>query len=852
MSKSTAQPKPNKLLRLLFFSFIALLLFLAVLPIGIKFAGQYVLKDLGADEAYIGDVDLNLFTGRFALKDVQITSKQQQTVLLNELVFDLSIQALLRKQLLVEKLSIIGLDVNVFQHDDTWVVGIPLPEADANEAKLDEIDQEEQLESTWGFGVNSIHFENINAKLSYQEENFSVYINELALSELLMWEPENRTPFTINGSINNAPLRLSSELEPFTETPFIQFDLKLSDFDLGFVSSFLPDDVKQLSTKLFIDTRVQVHLQEQGKLSIKQQGGFALSDVRLATEELQAGLSKLGWRGKADVSLDQQQNAIANLEGKLEASLLEVNHLDLLLGTQLEEFSWQGSVALDTSHTMESLQLVSDINLVQWLLHDGHAEADLTGFERLSFDQLKLQGLDDIQLQNISLEGVKALAGDQFDLANLAQLNVQNVHLKQQSDLYIEQVFIQDPSAKVLLNQHGNIDRVDDWLLPLIEKVQQYFANDEAEVIAEAPSTDSKVSESEIEIETGEQVTFSYQLDKLIIQASEAISFTDQTISPAVKHQVILQKIDLGKISSKQLEALTPIDVQLKLYKHGKFTVAGELTLLQAIEQMNGQLNAAIKGIELADVSPYIEKNVGYQARSGQFNSESQAAIKQGKLDSKTKVRIQRIDLKPHNEEAMAKASKSIAMPVSTALKIITDKNNTLKLTVPVKGDLSNPDVKVNKIMSEAITQAVKNTALTYFKFAVQPFGAIMMVSQAIGNATLQARFEDVRFEAGTAEMVKEQKGYLAKVAEMIKEKKDFSVVACVYVTDEDFLARKRPPKLAEGEKYQWDEESKELAEDRLEYIRSSLIERHGLESNQIQACKSQLGKGQPRAILGI
>lgn len=850
MSKSTTQSKSNKLLRVSFFAFIALTLFLAVLPIGIKFAGQYVLKDLGADEAYIGDVDLNLFTGRFALKDVQITSKQQQTVLLNELVFDLSIQALLRKQLLVEKLSIIGLDVNVFQHGDTWVVGIPLPEADANEAELDEISQEEQLESTWSFGVNSIHFENINAKLSYQEENFSVYIDELALSELLMWEPENRSPFIINGLINNAPLRLSSELEPFTETPFIQFELKLSNFDLGFVSSFLPDDVKQLSATLSIDTRMQVHLQEQGKLSIKQQGGFALNDVRLATKELQAGLSRLGWQGKADVSLDQQQNAIVGLDGQLEASLLEASHLELLLGTQLEKFSWQGSVALDTSNTMESMQLGADINLVQWLLRDGHAEADLAGFERLSFDQLKLQGLDDVQLQNISLEGVKALAGDQFDLANLAQLSAQNIHLQQQSDLHIEQVFIQDPSANVLLNQHGNIDRVDDWLLPLIEKVQQYFANDETEVIAEAPSTDSKVSETGPETE--EQTTFSYQLDKLIIQAGEVISFTDQTISPAVKHQVVLQKIDLGKINSKQLDALTPIDVQIKLYKHGKFTVAGELTLLQAIEQMNGQLNAAIKGIELADVSPYIEQNVGYQARSGQFNSESQAAIKQGKLDSKTKVRIQRIDLKPHNEETMAKASKSIAMPVSTALKIITDKNNTLKLTVPVKGDLSNPDVKVNKIMSEAITQAVKNTALTYFKFAVQPFGAIMMVSQAIGNATLQARFENVRFEAGTAEMVKEQKGYLAKVAEMIKEKKDFSVVACVYVTDEDFLARKRPPKLAEGEKYQWDEESKELAEDRLEYIRSSLIERHGLESNQIQACKSQLGKGQPRAILGI
>jgi hypothetical protein len=89
-------------------------------------------------------------------------------------------------------------------------------------------------------------------------------------------------------------------------------------------------------------------------------------------------------------------------------------------------------------------------------------------------------------------------------------------------------------------------------------------------------------------------------------------------------------------------------------------------------------------------------------------------------------------------------------------------------------------------------------------------------------------------------------------MAEMIQDKKDFSIVSCVVVTEQDFLAREKPLMLKDDEKYQWDEASKTLAEQRLEFIRSTLIDQHGLSSSQVQACKPTIGKGKPRAIMGI
>ena len=412
-------------------------------------------------------------------------------------------------------------------------------------------------------------------------------------------------------------------------------------------------------------------------------------------------------------------------------------------------------------------------------------------------------------------------------------------------------------------NNEGKIESLDAWLASLMARLDAMGQDKSDEQATVAQQTDPE-TETSAELPTEEQEAteqreasavasaFSYRVDKINFSGSNKITFTDKGITPAILHPVSIEKIEIGAIDSNQVATLTPLDISLKLYDHGSVNMAGTLSPLQDLSKMDADITASIKGIELPELSAYLENTVGYHANSGQLNVDSKAAIKSGKLDSETKVKVLRIDLDATDAELIAKMSKEIAMPVETALNVITDSDDNLKIKIPVKGDLSNPDIDIGTIVGGAVVQAVKNSAMTYFKYAVQPFGAIMLVSETIGDMTLQARFEDVKFVPGKAEFVAEQKGYMEKVAGMILEKEDFSILVCVMVTDQDFQAREKPVVLQEGQKHQWDDISSELAKTRLNLIKSELIGTYGLTADRVQSCKPKLNTGIPRAIMGI
>lgn len=838
-------PSSKKPPRFLLYSFIAVAVFLVLLPLGIRIGAEFALKKFGAETANISNVDLNLFTGTFAIEGVQVTYQQQPTLSLDKLSLNISLLALFKKQLLVESLTVSGLYLAIYQQDEQWVIGLPLPAADTTNNTADKT-EEASAASEWVVGIEQLAFDNIAIHAHYQAKEHTLQLDNLALNDIFMWQPKNLSKFTIEGSIDEAPLRLSSQLMPFADAPQFQLHIQLDDLKLAALQSFLPEDITALAASLSINTELQLALSPSGDIALTQDGqlGIKLDDVSMADISLSA--KDIIWQGKVTVAIAKDQQPVINTDGGIRIQQLNAQYIPLLINTHFAQLQWQGQTQTDLHAIDQSLQVNGQFSMDDWHVFDQQIAADLANFEQLQLEDISLSGLADIQLSRIQLTKLEALQAADSAVLKLGDITLNNIAFTQLQQLVIDEMTLANIQLQLSRNSNGNIDIVDEWLASLDQRMLQQKTASNA-----APQSSNTASES-TEAEADEKTPFNYKIGAIHFSGDNPITFTDKGISPAVRHTASIKKLALGTIDSQHTAQLTPLDIQLQLYRHGSFSVTGDVTPLADINAISGQLNAAVKGIDLTDISPYIEQSIGYNAKSGQFNSDTQATIKQGQLDSETKIRILRIDLQPADEELIAKASTSLAMPVSTALKVITDGDNNLKLTVPVKGDLSNPNVKINKIMTAAITQAVKNSAMTYFKYAVQPFGAILLVSQAINDKVLQARFEDVRFTPGTADIVSAQKGYLEKVAQMIKDKKDFSIIACVVVTEEDFLARSKPLVLDAGEEYTWDEESQVLAADRLEFIRSNLIQQHGLSSEQIQSCKPSLGKGIPRAVMGI
>lgn len=827
--------------RVALYSVMAFAIILVLLPLGMRIGAEIALKKFGAETASIRNMDLNLFTGTFAIDELHVSYLDKPSFSIQRLDLDVSLLALFKKQLLVENLAITGLHLAIFQQGESWVVGIPLPESDTAAATAEP--EEESTPSDWVVGIQQLTLDNISIDASYQDKQHTVQLDALALHDVFMWQPTEFSEFTIAGSINKAPLLIHSQLMPFADAPEFNIHLELDGFNLAALQGFLPDDIQALAASLSINTELLLTLSEQGDIALIQDGQISLTLDDLSMADITLKADNIDWQGKVNVAIANQQQPVIATNGSIRIHALNAQYIPLLINTHFAQLQWQGETQTAIDDIDQSLIVRGQFSLDDWHLFDQQIAADLAHFEQLLLQDIAVNGLADIQLNTLQLIKLQALQAADSSVLALGDIQLNSIAFQQMHQLAIEQVNLAGLQVSLSRNSNGNIDIVDEWLASLDQRMAKQAEATSATDAIEEPSADQAT----------ETKPFSYRIGAINVSGDNPIAFKDTGVKPIVTHTANIKKIAIGTIDSQNTAQLTPLDIQLQLYRHGSFTIEGEITPLQDIAAISGQLTAAIKGIDLTDVSPYIEQSIGYNAKSGQFNSDTQASIKQGQLNSETKVRILRIDLTPADEDIIAKASQSLTMPVSTALRVITDGDNNLKLTVPVKGDLSNPDVKINKIMTGAITQAVKNSAMTYFKYAVQPFGAILLVSQAINDKVLQARFEDVRFTPGTAEMVEEQKGYLEKVAQMIQDKKDFSIIACVIVTEEDFLARQGAATEAEQEKkYVWDEESQALAANRLDFIRSSLIQQHGLNSEQIQSCKPSIGKGIPRAVMGI
>lgn len=627
------------------------------------------------------------------------------------------------------------------------------------------------------------------------------------------------------------------------------------------------------SSKVKLASGEQPVIETDGKVTVKQ------LKAQHEPLEVAADLAELTWQGNAKVDLQSGEDPVIETRSKIGLKQFKAQHKSLALATDLAALTWQGDTFIDLGKIDESLKVAGDLALLQFSLNDQEQQGQLARFEEFSVKGIQLAGLQQITSSDIALLDVRAMqqglaqAGDQAaepetaepgtaGLVNLGRLALSELELLEQKNLTVAKVSFADLNGDLTRKENGEFDVLDSWLASVMTRVEAFQAAQEqdqaaspaTETAAQTPDVgeDAPGGESEAAEKPEATEPFTFVVGQLVAEGENRFSLTDQSVSPAIVHPVKLDGLQVGNVDSKNPENPTPLDIKLSLYEYGHLKVSGKATPLQPLEKMNADIVADIKGIELPELSAYIEPATGYRANSGQLNVDSKAKIKQGKLESETEVRILKVDLQPVNEEVIAKMSKKLTMPVNTALSVITDSNDTLKLAIPVNGDLANPEVHLDKVIRGAVVQAVQNASLTYFKYAVQPFGAIMLVSETVGDMALQAKFKDVEFVPGTAQLVPEQAGYLEKIAGMIKEKKDFSIVACVVVTEQDFQARQPPLVLPEGQSYQWDEAGKELAKARTNTIKSALIKDFGLSPDRVQTCQPQLGKGLPRAIMGI
>lgn len=349
---------------------------------------------------------------------------------------------------------------------------------------------------------------------------------------------------------------------------------------------------------------------------------------------------------------------------------------------------------------------------------------------------------------------------------------------------------------------------------------------------------------------TGEAEPFSFRIERLVLGGNNRFTFDDQTVKPSFRHSITLTEAELQQLDSSQPDQATTVRIKGKDDYYTTFIVEGEIKPFAT--QLNLDLKAKLSGFDMPPTSPYLAQLLGYRINTGQLESEVAMRIGNNNMDGEVDLRMNQLQLEREDPARIEEFQSKTPLPLNTALSLLRDKNDNIKLKLPISGKLDDPQFDLNDIINTALGKALKSSSVSYLKLLLQPYGSLITVVQLAGKATGNIQLTPVQFTAGSPELTPESGPYIEKLSQLM-EKKGINLQICGFATTTDLLA------MTKGKTKEIPAAGhpalEALAKQRAENIKSILVNSYSVQPNQLFICHPELERSAeaiPRVELSL
>jgi hypothetical protein len=323
----------------------------------------------------------------------------------------------------------------------------------------------------------------------------------------------------------------------------------------------------------------------------------------------------------------------------------------------------------------------------------------------------------------------------------------------------------------------------------------------------------------------------------------------DKTVKPPFNMRLTFTEAVMKNIDNGKIDQDSPLTIKARISKHSHISVKGTMQPFAARPTLD--LVNHVDGISLPQLTPYTVAALGYALKSGHLDADSTLKINKGVIDSRNNLVIRGLEISPVDNESREKLDGSLSVSLDTALGMLRDKNDTIKLDLPVSGDIDSPDFEISDIINTAVSKAVMQGSMTYLKFALQPYGALITVAELAGEAATKVRLQPVNFEAGQAVPAGESDSYLEKVAGILEERPEINIKICGLAVAADRAALGGGSAVKDA-KAKTDGSDKDvvaatdqqllgLASKRAGFVKDRLVIKYGVTASRLVACTPEI-----------
>ncbi len=269
------------------------------------------------------------------------------------------------------------------------------------------------------------------------------------------------------------------------------------------------------------------------------------------------------------------------------------------------------------------------------------------------------------------------------------------------------------------------------------------------------------------------------KIARLELKGDSRLAFIDTTVKPNVKLNIQSIALKLRNIDTRAGGKPMAVDLRAAVGEFTKLNLSG--TVQPFAKKKSANIKLKLAGLSLPRLSPYAAQMGGVHFKTGRLDADLEGKVVREQIDANLTALLSKVTME-QLEPREIKLSEKASIPLETALNLLRDDDGQIRLHVPIKGNLSDPDFKLDQVVNKAVGNAIFGALKVVF-----PPALLLSALAKAGKGKLG--FPPIAFSAGEAGLSGDQQQGLDKLAGLMGQRPGIKLNVCGVATASDWAA---------------------------------------------------------------
>jgi len=736
----------------------------------------------------------NPFMSQLTVSDLTLyLNKEEKVLSINELSVRLTLFRLLFDKIVISKFQLDNAYIKIKKTATQLVIaGVDLNKPNNSNESQKEITEPKSFD--YQLILPKLDFSQINIDIENNNNPHEVVIKNLLITQVKASEQSQQANINLQSIIDGTELTLDADASFEQGQGEVNTQLSITDYPIAKLQSYV-EDLSELS------------------------GAFSLvskQSIAITTDQIKLHLNEAEISNKnLIVGYDQQFFTLEKLQQNISDLKLTLNQ------GEITELSGQGQITLNKAS-----------------VHHEKPSQKLAYFEQLALNDMSFHLTDspEVKVAEFVIDGIVASKNEDTDLPpllKLKQFSISDIIINEHY-LAINQILLDSLQSQVILNKEKVVSNL--VTLPVTETEQK-------EVIEVVEEADQEISTKTTD--------FIISLNGFSLINDNQLSFVDNSVEPAAKRKLFIDKLTLGALSNTQEKKnnQTPFELVGRSNKYAHFDFKG---FSQPFSQKPvHHLEGFLKELYLRAVSTYTQQAMQIELKSGQLNTGIDVTLEGEQLDGNVVISLHGLETGIADSDEAGALIDQGALPLNMALGMLKDSDGNVELNVPLSGSTSDPQFGMSSIVTLITQKAIWMATQDYLLKTFVPYANIVSAAMAVGEFALKLRFEDLPYQAKQISISEDQQAYLKAFIALMQDQEKTRVNICAISTPADINLKSGSTVTDKSQIKQL----KEIGEQREEAFKEYIIKHGNVASSRLLLCSPKIDNSenaQPRIELSV